>query len=322
MNSPERSQSTLSIARGAGIATFMGLDHTRDLAGVDVAVIGVPSDTGGTPGSRTGPRAMRDVSSLLRPVNAHHNVAPMQEMRVIDYGDLMVVPGSIQRTYQEIEAGLEPFFAAGVIPVLLGGDHSITLAHLRAASKRYGPVAMLQFDSHTDVYDVYYETERYNAGTPFRRAAEEQVVATEKSIMVGLRGTVYSTHDYQDARDLGFHVRTMDDIMELGIPRIIADIREIVGDHPLFVTFDVDSLDPAFAPGTGTLEIGGLTTREALTIVRALGGLNFVGFDVVEVNPPLDPGRTTAVVGATMAFEFLSLLALARAGDAASRGRN
>ena len=322
MNSPERSQSTLSIARGAGIATFMGLDHTRDLAGVDVAVIGVPSDTGGTPGSRTGPRAMRDVSSLLRPVNAHHNVAPMQEMRVIDYGDLMVVPGSIQRTYQEIEAGLEPFFAAGVIPVLLGGDHSITLAHLRAASKRYGPVAMLQFDSHTDVYDVYYETERYNAGTPFRRAAEEQVVAAEKSIMVGLRGTVYSTHDYQDARDLGFHVRTMDDIMELGIPRIIADIREIVGDHPLFVTFDVDSLDPAFAPGTGTLEIGGLTTREALTIVRALGGLNFVGFDVVEVNPPLDPGRTTAVVGATMAFEFLSLLALARAGDAASRGRN
>ncbi len=265
---------------------------------------------------------MRDVSSLLRPVNSHHNVAPMQEMRVIDYGDLMVVPGSIQRTYQEIEAGLEPFFAAGVIPVLLGGDHSITLAHLRAASKRHGPVAMLQFDSHTDVYDVYYETERYNAGTPFRRAAEEQVVATQKSIMVGLRGTVYSTHDYQDARDLGFHVRTMDDIMELGIPRIIADIREIVGDHPLFVTFDVDSLDPAFAPGTGTLEIGGLTTREALTIVRSLGGLNFVGFDVVEVNPPLDPGRTTAVVGATMAFEFLSLLALARAGDAASRGRN
>lgn len=315
-------RSTLSVARGAGIATFMGLDHTRDLTGVEAAIIGVPSDTGGTPGSRGGPRAMRDVSNLLRPVNAHHNVAPFNEMRVIDYGDLQVVPGSLQRTYEEIVAGLAPFFAGGVIPVLLGGDHSITLAHLRAASERHGPVAMLQFDSHTDVYDVYYETERYNAGTPFRRAVEEGVVSPEASIMVGLRGTVYTTHDYQDARDLGFHVRTMDDIIENGLPQTIQAIREVVGTRPLFLTFDVDSLDPAFAPGTGTLEIGGLTTREALTIVRGLDGLNFAGFDVVEVNPPLDPGRTTAVVGATMAFEFLSLLALARTGDSSARGRN
>jgi agmatinase len=309
------------VARGAGIATFMGLEHTRDLTGVDAAIVGVPSDTGGTPGSRAAPRAIRDASSLLRPVNAHHNVAPAQELRVIDYGDLPVVPGSLQRTYQEIEAGLAPFFAGGVIPVLLGGDHSLTLAHLRAAARQHGPVAMLQFDSHTDVYDVYYGTERYNAGTPFRRAAEEGVVATERSLMVGLRGTVYSTHDYQDARDLGYHVRTMDDIVAQGIPQIVQDIRATVGDHPLFVTFDVDSLDPAFAPGTGTLEIGGLTTREALAIVRALRNLSFVGFDVVEVNPMLDPGRTTAVVGATMAFEFLSLLALARNGGV-ERGRN
>jgi agmatinase len=315
-------QSTLTVPRGAGIATFMGLEHTRDLAGVDAAIVGVPSDTGGTPGSRGGPRAMRDVSSLLRPVHAHHNVAPFEEMRVIDYGDLLVVPGSLQRTYGEIVAGLAPFFAKGVIPVLLGGDHSITLAHLRAASERHGPVAMLQFDSHTDVYDIYYETERYNAGTPFRRAAEEGVVSPENSVMVGLRGTVYTTHDYEDARDLGFHVRTMDDVVEKGLPKIIQDIREIVGTRPLFLTFDVDSLDPAYAPGTGTLEIGGLTAREALTIVRGLGGLNFAGFDVVEVNPPLDPGRTTAVVGATMAFEFLSLLALARTGGASARGRN
>lgn len=322
MGTPEKPRSTLSIARGAGIATFMGLEHSRDLSGVDAAIVGVPSDTGGTPGSRLGPRAMRDVSSLLRPVNAHHNVAPFEHLRVIDFGDLPVVPGSLQRTYGEIVAGLAPFFAGGVVPLLLGGDHSITLAHLRAAAECHGPVAMLQFDSHTDVYDVYYETERYNAGTPFRRAAEEAVVATERSVMIGLRGTVYSTHDYQDARDLGFHVRTMEDIMEQGILAIVRDIRDIVGDAPLFVTFDVDSLDPAFAPGTGTLEIGGLTTREALTIVRGLEGLNFVGFDVVEVNPPLDPGRTTAVVGATIAFEFLCLLALARAGDRHVRGRN
>jgi agmatinase len=319
--SPEQ-RSTVLVARGAGIATFMSLPHTRDLTGVDAAIVGVPSDTGGTPGSRSAPRAMRDLSSLLRPVNAHHNVAPYQEMRVIDYGDLQVIPGSLMRTYDEIVAGLAPLFAQGVIPVCLGGDHSITLAHLRAAAQRHGPVAMLQFDSHTDVYDVYYETERYNAGTPFRRAVEEGVVDPGRSIMVGLRGAVYTTHDYQDARDLGYHVRTIDDVVERGIPQIVQDIRDVVGDHPLFLTFDVDCLDPAFAPGTGTLEIGGLTTREALTIVRGLDGLNFVGFDVVEVNPMLDPGRTTAVVGATMAFEFLSLLALARAGDASTRGRN
>jgi agmatinase len=321
MARPEEHASALTVARGAGIATFMGLPHTRELSGVDAAIVGVPSDTGGTPGSRGAPRAMRDVSSLLRPVHAHHNVAPMQTLRAIDYGDLPVVPGSLQRTYGEIVAGLRPLFDNGVIPVCLGGDHSITLAHLRAAAEKHGPVAMLQFDSHTDVYDVYYETERYNAGTPFRRAAEEGVVDTAKSIMVGLRGTVYTTHDYQDARDLGYGVRTMDDVAAEGLAATVAAIRDRVGDHPLFLTFDVDCLDPAFAPGTGTLEIGGLTTREALTIVRGLAGLNFVGFDVVEVNPLLDPGRTTAVVGATMAFEFLALLALARLGDA-PRGSN
>ena len=320
MQSEER-RSTLSVPRGAGIATFLGLEHTRDLTGVDAAIVGVPSDTGGTPGSRTAPRAMRDVSSLLRPVNAHHNAAPSQELAIIDYGDLRVIPGSLLRTYEEIVSGLRPLFAAGVIPVCLGGDHSITLAHLRAAAERHGPVAMLQFDSHTDVYDVYYETERYNAGTPFRRSAEEGVVEPTKSMMVGLRGTVYSTHDYQDARDLGYQVRTMDDVASSGLAQIIQDIRDCVGDQPLWLTFDVDCLDPAFAPGTGTLEIGGMTTREALAIVRGLAGLNFVGFDVVEVNPMLDPGRTTAVVGATMAFEFLSLLALARS-DGAVRGRN
>jgi agmatinase len=321
MTRAEEPQSTLTVARGAGIATFLGLPHTRDLVGIDAAIVGVPSDTGGTPGSRAAPRAIRDASSLLRPVHAHHNVAPTRDLHVIDYGDLPVVPGSLQRTYEEIDAGLVPFFKGGVVPILLGGDHSLTLAHLRAAARKYGPVAMLQFDSHTDVYDVYYGTERYNAGTPFRRAAEEGVVVTERSIMVGLRGTVYSTHDYQDARDLGYHVRTMDDIVAKGISQIVRDIRETIGDHPLFVTFDVDCLDPAFAPGTGTLEIGGLTTREALAIVRGLQGLAFAGFDVVEVNPMLDPGRTTAVIGATMAFEFLSLLALARGGSS-ERGPN
>jgi agmatinase len=312
----------VNVARGTGIATFMGLRHIRDISGADAAIVGVPSDTGGTIGSRYAPRAIRDVSSLLRPVHAHHNIAPSTYLNVIDYGDTPVIPTSLQRTYEEMVKVLVPLHEAGVIPICLGGDHSITLGTLRAAAAKHGPVAMLQFDAHTDTYDVYYGTERYTSGTMFRRAVEEKIVDSEHSLMLGLRGTVYSTHDYQDARDLGYQMRTMDDVVELGIPRIISDIRETVGERPLFVTFDVDSLDPAYAPGTGTLEIGGLTTREALTIIRALDGLNFAGFDVVEVNPTLDPTRTTAAVGATMAFEFLTLLALLHAGDRAARGQN
>lgn len=310
------------VARGTGIATFMGFRHTRDFAGSDAAIVGVPSDTGGTIGSRYAPRAIRDVSSLLRPVHAHHNVAPSEHLSIIDFGDTPVIPTSLQRTYEEMVKVLAPMHEAGVVPICLGGDHSITLGNLRATAALHGPVAMLQFDSHTDTYDVYYGTERYTSGTMFRRAVEEEIIDAEHSIMVGLRGTVYSTHDYQDARDLGYQVRTMDDVIELGIPRIISDIRTTIGDRPLFVTFDVDCLDPAYAPGTGTLEIGGFTTREALSIIRALDGLNFTGFDVVEVNPTLDPTRTTAAVGATMAFEFLTLLALPRAGDRETRGRN
>jgi agmatinase len=312
----ERSQPSdaLRVIRGSGIATFMGLRHTRDLAGVDAAIVGVPSDTGGTVGSRYAPRAIRDASSLLRAVHASHNVAPFEHLNVIDYGDVVVVPTSLLRTYDEMFATLLPLHEAGVVPICLGGDHSITLAELRAAAAKHGPVAMLQIDSHTDTYDVYYGTERYTSGTMFRRAVEEEIVDAEHSIMVGLRGTTYTTHDFQDARDLGYQVRTMDDVIALGIPQVVSDIRETVGDRPLFITFDVDGLDPAYAPGTGTIEIGGLTTREALAILRALGGLNFTGFDVVEVNPTLDPTRVTAAVGATIAFEFIALLALARTG--------
>ena len=306
----------LVTPRGAGIATFMGLPHTRGLEGVDAAIAGMPSDTGGTPGSRFGPRAMRDASASLRPANAHHRISPFRHLHAIDYGDLAVVPGSIRRTLDALEAELGPLYEAGVVPVGLGGDHSLTLAELRAASRVHGPVAMIQFDAHTDTYDTFYGTQRYNAGTMFRRAAEEGVVDTAHSIMVGLRGTVYTPEDYQDARDLGFEVRTMDDCVRLGIPQIVADIRARAGDRKVHLTFDVDCIDPAFVPGTGSLEIGGFSTREALAIVRALGGLDYVSFDVMEVNPPLDTSRISATCGATLAFEFLCLLALARRGEA------
>ena len=314
MNQTQGPTNQLVTPRGSGIATFMGLPHARDLAGVDAAIAGIPADTGGTPGSSFGPRAMRDASALLRPAHAHHRVSPFHHLRAIDYGDLPVVPGSIGRTLEAVEAGLAPLYEAGVVPIGLGGDHSLTLAVLRAASRVHGPVAMIQFDAHTDTYDSFYETERYNAGTMFRRAAEEGVVDTAHSIMVGLRGTVYTPDDYQDARDLGFAVRTMDDVVHRGIPHIIDDIRARAGDRKVHLTFDVDCIDPAFMPGTGSLEIGGFATREVLAIVRALGGLNYVSFDVMEVNPLLDTSRISATCGATLAFEFLCLLALARSG--------
>jgi agmatinase len=311
-------------ARGSGIATFMGLPHTTNLDGVDAAIIGVPSDTGGTSGSSRGPRAIRDASALLRPANASQGIAPFETIRAIDYGDLTVIPGSLERTYQEIEAGLKPVFDAGVVPLLMGGDHSITLAHLRAAARAYGPVALLLFDSHTDTYDVYYGSERYNhvlsvvegSRTMFRRAAEEGIVETAHSIMVGLRGAVYSPRDYDDARDLGYLVRTMDDVVRRGIPQTVADIRERLTGRPVFLSWDVDSLDPAFAPATGTLEAGGFSTREMLEIVRALDGIYFIGFDVVEVNPAFEGIRITATAGAMMLFEFLTLLAFRIASGA------
>jgi agmatinase len=288
----------------------MGLPHTTKLESVDAAIIGVPSDTGGTPGSSRGPRAIRDISSLLRPANASQKTAPFSALHVVDYGDLAVVPGSLERSYAEIETGLKNVLDSSVIPLLMGGDHSITLPHLRAVASRHGPVALLLFDAHTDTYDLYYGSERYNSGTMFRRAAEEGIVDTDHSIMVGLRGTVYQPSDHDDARNLGYEVLTMDDVVELGIDQTIARIHARIGESPVFLSWDVDSLDPCYAPATGTLEIGGFSTREMLRIIRALSGLQFVGFDVVEVNPAFDGIRQTAAAGATMIFEFLTLLAM------------
>lgn len=297
-------------ARGSGIATFMGLPYTTDLEGVDAAVIGVPSDTGGTSGSSRGPRAIRDASALLRPANASQRVSPFASLSVIDYGDLPVVPGSLERTYAGIEEGLTDVLAAGATPILMGGDHSITLPHLRAVAARHGPVALILFDAHTDTYDVYYGTERYNSGTMFRRAVEEGIVDTSHSVMVGLRGTVYKPTDYDDARDLGYDVLTMDDVARIGIDETITRIRTRVGSAQVFLSWDVDSLDPGHAPATGTIEIGGFSTREMLQVIRSLDGLNYVGFDVVEVNPAFEGIRQTAAAGATMIFEFLTLLAM------------
>jgi agmatinase len=232
-------------------------------------------------------------------------------LSVIDYGDVPVVPGYVEESYRRIAGGLEPIHSAGVIPIVLGGDHSIALPELRAAAAVHGPLALVQFDAHPDTWDSYFG-QKHTHGTPFRRAVEEGLLLPERSIQVGMRGSIYDAGDWEDARKLGFDLVPTDTVRKLGIEEIIARIRERVGDAKVYVSFDVDFVDPAFAPGTGTPEIGGFTSREAQEFVRGLVGLDFVGCDVVEVYPAYDPAQITALLAANVAHEFLSLVAARR----------
>jgi len=295
----------------AGIKTFMRLPHTQTIKGIDFAVAGVPWDgaTSYRTGQRLGPDAIRKVSVTLRPFNLALDVDIFEHCRGIDYGDLPVIPGYIEDTYAKIEADLGPVVAAGIIPVLMGGDHSITLPELRAVAKTHGPVALIHFDSHTDTNDQYFGKPYYH-GSPFRRAVEENILLAENSIQIGMRGSVYSKDAYAESTALGFQVIAMSAVREMGEGALMASIRKRVGPHKVFVTFDIDVVDPAFAPGTGTPEVGGFTSAEAIELVRGLQGLNFVGFDVVEVLPDKDPSEITALLAANIVYEFLSLIAL------------
>jgi agmatinase len=299
--------------RFSGVRTFMRLPHTRDLENSDVAIVGAPFDTGATfrAGARFGPEGIRSASHLLRPYNPSLDVNIFDHLSIVDYGDVPVVPGYIESSYERIAAGLEPIHRAGVVPVVLGGDHSIAQPELRAAAAVHGPVAIVQFDAHADTWDNYFG-ERLTHGTPFRRAVEEGLVRPERSIQVGMRGSLYGPEDLQDSRDLGYALLTTDDVREIGIPETVSRIRERVGDAKVYVSFDIDFVDPAFAPGTGTPEIGGFTGREAQEFVRGLAGLDIVGCDVVEVYPAYDPAQVTAFVAANVAYELLSVLALNR----------
>jgi len=295
----------------AGIKTYMRLPYAKSTKGIDFAVIGIPWD-GGTSyrtGQRLGPDAIRKVSVTLRPYNLALDVGIFEHCSGVDYGDLLVVPGYIEDTYAKIEAELSPLVEAGVIPVLMGGDHSITLPELRANAKTHGPVALVHFDSHTDTNDQYFGQPYYH-GSPFRRAVEENILLPEYSIQVGMRGSVYSKDAYQDSTDLGFKVIAMADVREMGMQTLIETIRKRVGRAKVFITFDIDAVDPAFAPGTGTPEVGGFTSGEAIDLIRGLKGLNFVGFDVVEVLPGYDIADLTALLAANIIYEFLSLIAL------------
>jgi agmatinase len=298
--------------RYTGIRTFARCPHIRDPEGVDVAVLGVPFDTATSyrPGARFGPEAIRAGSTLLRPYHPALGVDVFEGQSVVDWGDLEVTPGNAERTLDQIAAGLEPVLKAGVTPIVLGGDHLVALGELRAHAAAHGPLALVLLDAHADTWDAYYG-ERLFHGTVFRRAVEEGLLLPEHSLLAGMRGPLYAEGDLESARELGFELVSGDDLRALSPAGYSARVRGRVGDAPAFLGFDIDVIDPAFAPATGTPEVAGLLPHEALGFLRALAGMKFVGFDLVEVCPPYDDSaQTTAMLAANVAYEFLALSAL------------
>jgi agmatinase len=291
----------------------MRLPHLTDLEGVDVAVVGIPTDDAVSfrSGARFGPEAIRSVSVLLRPYNPALGVDVVERLSMVDFGDAPTVPGYHVETLSRVEPFLRGIHDAGALPLCLGGDHSIALAELRAAAASHGPLAVVQLDAHADVWDRYYGVEHFH-GTVFRRAVEEGLVDPARSVQAGLRGTLYGEADVRAPAELGFDALSMDELAALGPGAFGERVRARAGDAPVFLSFDVDFVDPAFAPGTGTPEVGGPTSREALAYLRALAGLDVRAMDVVEVAPPYDPSGITAWLAASAAHEMLSLVALRR----------
>jgi agmatinase len=300
--------------RYTGIRTFARCPYVDDPAGVDVGFVGVPFDTATSyrSGARFGPEAIRSGSALLRPWHTALEVDVFAGRSVADLGDLAITPGNAEKTAGQIAAGVGEVLKAGVTPIVLGGDHSVVLGELRAhAEAAGGPLALVLLDAHADTWDQYYG-ERYFHGTPFRRALEEGLLAPERSFLAGMRGPLYAASDLGEAREMGFEIVQGDDLRALSPAEYSRRVRERVGDGPAFFSFDIDVLDPAFAPGTGTPEVAGLLPHEALAFIRSLAGMRFSGFDVVEVSPPYDnAGQVTALLAANIAYEFLALTALA-----------
>jgi agmatinase len=304
-------RASLQSPRFAQPATFMRLPHVTDPRGLDVAIVGVPFD-GGTsyrPGARMGPREIRAQSSLIRSYNYFQKVAPFDRLNVADVGDIDAPPVSIEKCYDAVEAGIGAIAGAGARPLVVGGDHSISLPVLRALARRHGPLALVQFDAHIDTWDEYFGG-KYFHGTPFRRAIEEGIVDGKRFIQVGIRGPMYGESDFDFHREHGITMIDIDQVKDRGIASVVEQIRR-VATGPAYVTFDIDAVDPAFAPGTGTPEVGGLTSHEAQQLVRGLAGLKLIGADVVEVSPLYDgPGQITSVLAANLLFELLCAMAV------------
>jgi agmatinase len=299
--------------RFTGVGSFMRLPQVNDMAEVDAAIVGIPFDTGVSYriGGRFGPAAIREASRLLRPYHVEQDIEIFDHLSVVDAGDLAVVPGNIQASYQVMVDGLRPILDAGVIPLAIGGDHSITLGELRAVAKRHGPVGLIDFDSHADTWDSYWG-ERYTHGTWCKRAIEEGLIDTKRAVQLGTRGSLYGSEDRGGARALGLHLIPTEELLTRGVDDVLPEVRRRTGNGPVFLTFDIDFVDPGFAPGTGTPEVGGPSSRDALRLVRGLRELDFVGFDLVEVQPQYDSGEVTSLLAATLLHEFLALVALRR----------
>ncbi len=295
------------------IATFMLLPAAGSPAGLDVALLGIPYDGGVSyrPGARFGPRAVREQSSLIRPWNPVLKVHPFQRLRVADCGDVDVVPISIERTFAAVTARVDEVLAAGARPLAVGGDHSVTLPILRALARRHGPLGLVHFDAHPDTWDEYFGSKFFH-GTPFRRAVEEGLLDPRRMIQVGIRGPLYGPEDFAFHEQHGIEVVRIETVKEQGTAWVAERLGRLRG-GPVYCSFDIDAVDPAFAPGTGTPEVGGLTSYEALVLVRALAGMTLVGADVVEVAPPWDgPGQVTALLAANLVFELLGVMATER----------
>jgi agmatinase len=300
----------LKVPRFAGHTTFARLPRLEDVDDYQVAVVGVPFDSGVTyrPGARFGPSHIRQGSRLLRPYNPALDVAPFAGVQVVDAGDVAANPFSITEAMSQIEAGVAELSSGNRNVVVLGGDHTVALPVLRALQKQHGPIALVHFDAHLDTWDTYFDAP-YTHGTPFRRAWEEGLLDAERTMHVGIRGSLYSEKDLADDAEMGFSIVHARDMDRLGADRVIEMVRERVGDAPVYISIDIDVLDPGFAPGTGTPEAGGLTSRELLAIVRGFAGANVVAGDIVEVSPPYDHAEITAIAAANLAYEYCSLFA-------------
>ncbi|MFL5895751.1 MAG: agmatinase [Thermoleophilaceae bacterium] len=317
MSAPEPPYGPADASRApryAGVRTFARCPFVTDPAAVDVGFVGIPFDTATSyrPGARFGPEAIRAASALLRPWHPALAVDVFGGRSVADLGDLDVTPGNAEKTAAQIASGLGPILGAGAVPIVLGGDHSIVLGEVRAHAAAAGePLALVLLDAHADTWDEYYG-ERFFHGTPFRRALEEGLLAPERSFLAGMRGPLYAESDLGDARAMGFEIVTGDELRALSPEEYGRRVRDRVGDGAAYFSFDIDVMDPAVAPATGTPEVGGLLPHEALAFIRSLAGMHFRGFDVVEVSPPYDnAGQVTALLAANIAYEFLALTALA-----------
>ena len=306
----EQSNNPMNEPRYCGIPTFMRTPLATDLNALDIALVGVPYDGAveARSGARQGPRQIRDMSSMMRAIHHVTRINPYELCRIADVGDVHFQQiFDVEASLADITAFYENLHRFGIVPLSAGGDHSITLPIMRAIAKER-PVGLVHIDAHTDCCDEEMNS-RYSHGTPFRRAVEEGLLDPKRTIQIGIRGAANSDECWEFGSEHGIRIVYIEEFNKLGVEKVIAEARQVVGDEPTYVSFDIDSIDPAFAPGTGTPEVGGLTTLEAQGLIRGLRGLNLVGADVVEVSPPFDPFGNTALIGATMMYELLCLLA-------------